>query len=79
MSLTANQLHKTMMSKKAHWQSAKFVPPYSAGVQTLDNDPNAQFVYEFEPQRIRQFEIDYNTNKVPEMKVKSVVVGSNLN
>jgi len=82
MSLTANQLQKTMMNHKINWQADKFVPPYSSKLQSLDNDENAQYVYDFEPQRIRQFEIEYNKvseKKATQMKVHTVKVGSSLN
>ena len=48
------------MNHKINWQADKFVPPYSSNLQSLDNDENAQYVYDLEPQRIRQFEIEYN-------------------
>jgi len=53
-----------MLEQKTHWQAAKFIPPYSTKITGLatNADPNSAYIFDFEPQRIRQFEIEFNQN-----------------
>jgi len=62
MSLTANQPYKTMLDKRIKWKAQKLVPPFSYNIQKLikGGEAHNEYMFTFEPMRIRQFDIEYN-------------------
>jgi len=62
MSLTANQPYKTMLDKRIKWKAQKLVPPFSYNIKKLVKGGVAhdEYMFQFEPMRIRQFDIEYN-------------------
>lgn len=62
LSLTANQPYETMLHNKIKWKSNKPLSPMSKKNKKLvkGGEDHESFMYNFEPLRIRQFEIEFN-------------------
>lgn len=62
LSLTANQPYETMLHNKIKWKSKNPMSPVSKKNKKLvkGGEDHEAFMYNFEPLRIRQFEIEFN-------------------
>jgi len=71
MSLTANQPEKTMLDKKYKWKTKKAASaPLSSKMAVLVQGGEADAaknMFNFEPLRIRQFEIEFNKLEVQKL------------